>query len=56
MNTTLTLRIVEALWKLREKYMQRFNKYDFTNDSKINFRVFPIEVKSSKNYTVTSLG
>ena len=27
-----------------------------SNDSKINFRVFPIEVKSSKNYTTTSLG
>lgn len=27
-----------------------------SNDSKTNFRVFPIEVKSSKNYTTTSLG
>ncbi len=27
-----------------------------SNESKINFRVFPIEVKSSKNYTTTSLG
>ena len=27
-----------------------------SNDSKINFRVFPIEVKSSKNYSTTSLG
>lgn len=27
-----------------------------SNESKTNFRVFPIEVKSSKNYTVTSLG
>ena len=26
-----------------------------SNDSKLNFRVFPIEVKSSKNYTTTSL-
>lgn len=27
-----------------------------SNESKTNFRVFPIEVKSSKNYTTTSLG
>ncbi|MBE5895397.1 MAG: ATP-binding protein [Lachnospiraceae bacterium] len=27
-----------------------------SNESKTNFRVFPIEVKSSKNYTATSLG
>lgn len=27
-----------------------------SNESKTNFRVFPIKVKSSKNYTVTSLG
>lgn len=33
-------------------------KIDFllSNESKTNFRVFPIEVKSSKNYTTTSLG
>ncbi len=27
-----------------------------SNESKTNFRVFPVEVKSSKNYTTTSLG
>ena len=27
-----------------------------SNESKTSFRVFPIEVKSSKNYTTTSLG
>lgn len=27
-----------------------------SNESKTNFKVFPIEVKSSKNYTATSLG
>ena len=27
-----------------------------SNESKINFKVFPVEVKSSKNYTTTSLG
>lgn len=27
-----------------------------SNESKTNFKVFPIEVKSSKNYTTTSLG
>ena len=27
-----------------------------SNDSKINYRIYPIEVKSSKNYTATSLG
>lgn len=27
-----------------------------SNESKTNFRVFPIEVKSSKNYTTTSMG
>ena len=27
-----------------------------TNESRTNFKVFPIEVKSSKNYTTTSLG
>lgn len=27
-----------------------------SNDSKMNFKVFPIEVKPSKNYTTTSLG
>lgn len=27
-----------------------------SNESKMNFRVYPIEVKSSKNYTTTSLG
>ena len=27
-----------------------------SNESKTNFRVFPIEVKSSKNYSTTSLG
>ena len=27
-----------------------------SNDSKINYRINPIEVKSSKNYTTTSLG
>lgn len=27
-----------------------------SNESKINFRVFPVEVKSSKNYSATSLG
>lgn len=27
-----------------------------SNDSKMNFKVFPLEVKSSKNYTTTSLG
>ena len=27
-----------------------------SNESKTNFRVLPIEVKSSKNYTTTSLG
>lgn len=27
-----------------------------SNESKMNFKVFPIEVKSSKNYTATSLG
>ena len=27
-----------------------------SNESKTNFRVFPLEVKSSKNYTATSLG
>ena len=27
-----------------------------SNESKTNFRVFPMEVKSSKNYTTTSLG
>lgn len=27
-----------------------------SNDSKMNFKVFPIEVKLSKNYTTTSLG
>lgn len=33
-------------------------KIDFllSNESKTNFRVFPIEVKSSKNYTTTSFG
>ena len=27
-----------------------------SNESKTNFKVFPLEVKSSKNYTTTSLG
>ncbi len=27
-----------------------------SNESKVNFKVFPVEVKSSKNYTTTSLG
>lgn len=27
-----------------------------SNESKTNFRVFPLEIKSSKNYTTTSLG
>ncbi len=27
-----------------------------SNDSKVNFKIIPIEVKSSKNYTTTSLG
>ncbi len=27
-----------------------------SNDSKLNFKIIPIEVKSSKNYTTTSLG
>lgn len=27
-----------------------------SNESKMNFKVFPVEVKSSKNYTATSLG
>ena len=27
-----------------------------SNDSKVNYRINPIEVKSSKNYTTTSLG
>ncbi len=27
-----------------------------SNESKTNFRFFPIEVKSSKNHTTTSLG
>ena len=27
-----------------------------SNESKVNFKVFPVEVKSSKNYATTSLG
>ena len=27
-----------------------------SNDSKVNYKICPIEVKSSKNYTTTSLG
>lgn len=41
----------------REKHRNDI-EIDFllSNESKTNFRVFPMEVKSSKNYTTTSLG
>lgn len=44
--------------RYNEKKHRNDIEIDFllSNESKTNFKVFPIEVKSSKNYTTTSLG
>lgn len=55
---TVTGRKLYFYTKYSEEKHRNDIEIDFllSNESKTNFRVFPIEVKSSKNYTTTSLG